>query len=350
MRRCLVLLLPAALLTFACADDDAADPVADLGGLDAALSDAAPDMGGPAWEVVAGADPHGLMLSAWSRSPGEVYFVGGQAETTGIARFDGQALSWLDNPGDRLAWWVFGFTEPALTFVVGERGLGLRREGDGPWTTFETGVDEGTLFGIWGSAPDDLWTVGGHIAAGGPPILRHWDGAAWRDAVVPDLGDAEPEAFFKVWGRGANDVFVCGDAGVILHFDGSEWHRLDTPGREAMFTVHGNVDSVWSVGGRARGVIWRLDGDRFVEDGPSSAVAGLSGVFVAPDGAVLAAGFNGLVLSRAPDGDWQNEPRKTTETLHAVWRTADGAVFAAGGTLQRFPGATEGVLLRRAAP
>jgi hypothetical protein len=61
--------------------------------------------------------------------------------------------------------------------------------------------------GVWGSAPNDAWIVGGNSGV----TLLHWDGTAWSIAISPTLGLLE-----GVWGSGPDDVWAVG-SGVILH-------------------------------------------------------------------------------------------------------------------------------------
>src|SRR5712664_2440221 len=57
-----------------------------------------------------------------------------------------------------------------------------------------------TLLGVWGSSPDDVWVTGD---AG---TLLHWDGNTW----VSFEGAANLDGFLNVWGSGPNDVWAVG--------------------------------------------------------------------------------------------------------------------------------------------
>lgn len=311
---------------------------------DATDSDATANVMAPDWGVLTKDDPNGMLLSTWGRSADEVYFVGGGEDRTAVGRWDGSALSWMENPGGALAWWIFGLDEQL--FVVGDEGLGLRREGDGPWTLWDTGVAQGVLYGVWGTAADDLWVVGGDFRRGGPPRLRHWDGAAWADAELPNLDAEQPKAFFKVWGTGPDDVHVVGDQGVMLHFDGAAWSKVVAPQADAMLTVHGGAAGLWAVGGRAKGSIWLHQDGAWVDRTPPDRLPGLTGVFVDPDGTVLVSGTNGRVMERDLEGDWAIAPQLSLDLIHSVWKSADGASWAVGGDTS----AAKGVILHRPAP
>ena len=64
------------------------------------------------------------------------------------------------------------------------------------------------LFGVWGSGADDVYLVGG----GGLVLHGTQRGAAW--AQEPSGTD---EDLLAVWGSGPGDVYAVGYAGTILH-------------------------------------------------------------------------------------------------------------------------------------
>lgn len=74
------------------------------------------------------------------------------------------------------------------------------------------------LRAIWGSAPNDLFIVG---EAG--TILRY-DGVRWYEMDSPTT-----VALRSVWGTGPTDVYAAGDEGVLLHFDGAAWTPVPSP-------------------------------------------------------------------------------------------------------------------------
>ena len=60
-----------------------------------------------------------------------------------------------------------------------------------------------------------------------------------------------------VWAAAPNDVFVGGDGGVILRWDGTTWHTMNTPSQYDINAIHGTgpmdcVDIV--LGGSVHGV------------------------------------------------------------------------------------------------
>jgi hypothetical protein len=97
---------------------------------------------------------------------------------------------------------------------------------------------------VWSAAPDSVW-----VATRG--ALLHWNGAAMRRVTFYD-GFNEPTG---VWGRGADDVWLSGPQGDVLHFDGARWTRRALPTSADVVTLTGSAQEVWAID--AQGVVWR---------------------------------------------------------------------------------------------
>ena len=71
------------------------------------------------------------------------------------------------------------------------------------------------LRGIWGAAPNDVWTIGDHGA------LLHYDGLTWTDygggALMWGCCGGQ------LWGTGSQDVWAATAASGVLHWNGSSW-------------------------------------------------------------------------------------------------------------------------------
>jgi hypothetical protein len=132
---------------------------------------------------------------------------------------------------------------------------------DGPsWSVVFPALD-GALFSIWGTAADDVWTVGSD--AGDGPLVLHWDGSRWDRISTGTTGD--------LWWvhATAQRVWMCGDGGTVLRHDRGTGTTeiIDTPTDLLMFGVHEIAPGeVWAVGGdpiQQGGVVLRLEGDAF---------------------------------------------------------------------------------------
>jgi hypothetical protein len=303
----------------------------------------APEIG---WQVVH-EQLEGALLSVWGTSREDVWAVGADArDGTGpiVVHFDGEA--WTRVPTGLTAgdlWWVFGF-EGGPIYMGGEGGVIVRLDGDTftPMTTPGTG----TVFGIWGASPDDVWAVGGASDATG--------GFAWRlsgDTWVPEASlpaDVPMNAaIWKMYGSTANDAWLVGSNGVALHWDGATLTPGDTGVGSSLFTVHEKGGLYAAVGGLASGIFVELEGDAWRNVTPDPPPMGMAGVTLGDDGSGIAVGALGAVYVR--DGQaWAVEDLDVPllENLHGSWIDDEGGLWAVGGQTLA-PPLTDGVMIHR---
>ena len=119
---------------------------------------------------------------------------------------------------------------------MGRDGLILRYDGR-TWQPMESGATR-HIYGIWGSAPSDVYAVG-HVGT-----LLHYDGFQWER-----IETGKNITFRGVWGRSSRDVYAVGSVGTILHYDGAQWIEMQAP-KAACESVWGIGRSVFVVGGR----------------------------------------------------------------------------------------------------
>ena len=316
-------------------------PTPDMGPLpDADLSDAEP----PPQEVRpidVELDP--LLLGVWGSGSGQVWFAGGGLGAEGglVARFDGAQIALEPTPPGPALWWIWGLDDNHL-WACGEGGRIISRR-DGVWQVEETGLTEETrLWGIWGSGPEDLWAVGGAPRADGDRniVLRSTGDGIWRRVEDPILETDPPMSFYKIWGTGPEDIFIVGEGGVALHYDGAAFTRVDPDSEpEILFTVHGRPGGpIVAVGGlnRPRAVRW-VDG-AWQDAYPPPLEIALNGVFVQPSGRALVSGESGALLALRPDDRWEALVAPGTalfgpNTLHAVW--SGESIWTVGGRFDR---------------
>lgn len=304
------------------------------------------------FRAVSGVNDRGWLMSTWG--DGQAAFaVGGvitrqsEAGSGVMYRRDGSTWSEVALPeGTPLLNWVFGFG-PDDVWVVGEFGTILRWNGS-EWTEFPS-LTEQTLWGIWGSGPDDLWAVGGGgqtVSSFEPTILR-FDGTSWRQQAVPALDPVSAFQLFKVWGRSADDVYVVGMQGVVLHWDGTELRQIPVPSEgQDWVALWGNERELVLVGGRGDLQIsyladgeWTEIDDRF---GP-----GLNGVWTGEPGTAYAVGERSTLLELdLTSGTIAAQTRMTEDlqdVLHAV-HGAGGSVVTVGGNLATLQAPFTGLL------
>lgn len=287
---------------------------------------------------------HGIangLVSVAGTSATDVWSCGGDiGDGTGplVLHFDGK--SWKRFPtgvtGD--LWWIMPFAD-GTTYFAGDDGH-ILQEKNGTFTPMTTpgGL---TVFGVWGTAPDNLWAVGGD-ADNGIGFIWRYDGTAWTPLTAPG-GIGETNAFFKVWGSSKDDVWIVGQGGHVLHWDGQALTDANTDPKltgseRTLFTLSGAGGRVAAVGGFASAfIIERSGSGSFVNATPAGAM-GLSGVDLtsATDG--WAVGAHLTVLHRDQKG-WSTAPTKLSaaDDLHAVWVDPSGGVWAVGGDILALP-------------
>jgi hypothetical protein len=172
------------------------------------------------------------------------------------------------------------------------------------------------LFGVWGSASNELWAVGRNGA------ILHRDGTGWTRVASPTTNTLR-----AVSGSAADDVWVVGDAGTILHWNGVAWTAALSNTNADLLAVWATAAYVVAVG--AKGTIMAADGSGgsgFVAQ-TSGATSTLNGVWGRSPTDVYAADGNNLFFY---DGAaWTQRAIANRACVSGVWGTADG-VFADG--------------------
>lgn len=162
--------------------------------------------------------------------------------------------------------------------------------------------------------------------------------APWRR--VNDVASGEGDVLWSGWSS-ANEVFVVGDEGRILHFDGSAWTAMTCPTRLPLHAVWGHkrnqlhavgwMGTALSFDGRQwhqrRGGVVDQESQRYAacaENAPLFAITGDDA------GRAWAVGDDGTII--AFDGRvWQVQASPTRVNLRGITRAAGGKLFAVGG-------------------
>lgn len=306
------------------------------------------DEKGNEWQVVV-EDLPGALLSVWGTSSTDVWTVGGDArDGTGpqVLHYDGKAwerIQTSETQGN--LWWVFGFKDGPI-FMGGDGGVILRYENK--TFTKMTTPRNGTVFGLWGAAPDDMWAVGSVSPSSGGFAWR-LNGDEWIDEPSFPSEIRDSAAMWKVFGRSANDAFVVGGKGTALHWDGSALSAVETGASTSLFNISCNTERYVAVGGDASGVILEYDGQSWTNVTPEFA-PGLSGVSINEAGEGYAVGQYGMVFERA-NKIWQEVDIGILLNygLHGSWLDPDGGFWAVGGQTFVAP-LTNGLILHHGKP
>lgn len=298
------------------------------------------------WQTVVEPYDPGAVVSGWAGAPDDVWVVGGERNQSVVLHYDGTGWEPMDIGVDEPLWWAHGFAGGPL-YVAGDHGTMVRFDGQ-TWDVMETGAPGTVFYGVWGAAPDDMWAVGGptpvpqgDIVPEGDVVL-HYDGNAelrWERVEIQALLDkpaSQGKNLFKVWGASADAVFIVGDSGLALHYDGNTWTKVDTgvPG-QPLFTVTGrSADDVYAIGGLGFATLAHWDGSAWSEvDLPAAVPEVIQGIWTAPGEALYIAGWNGFTASLDIDGTWDVQETPSDLAYHAIFGDGDGALWAVGGDI-----------------
>jgi hypothetical protein len=221
-----------------------------------------------------------------------------------------------------------------------------------------------SLYRLGGTSPTDIWAVGGDVwhsdgssiekrGLGGPPVqyrdvwaasprdvfvvgdsgtILHFDGRGWRAMSL--VGAAATFAdLHGVWGTSARNVIVVGGSpqeSVIMRFDGQSWTKMSIPGIGVFVDVWGTSSSnVYAVTSYAR--VWRFDGSswaevKFIYDFYPTALSGTSPSDVFVVGSSSAGGDR---IFHFDGNTWSETTTGTGLNATGVWGTMTD-VFVTG--------------------
>ena len=306
----------------------------------------------PAWQLLASELPEAL-LSISARSARDVYAVGADKGSGPLVlHYDGARWSTLATGTTGDLWWVQAQANgPVL--MSGAGGTVLRYDGAHFERLPTPALAKQTVYGVWGTSGEDFYAVGSASGRSGF-IWHHHDGRFDVETIplaVPHELDGQVPGFFKVWGN-ASEVWVVGAAGAVLHRRGIEPFTVVHSGTTAtLFTVSGAGDRIVAVGGSGNGVVvaGTFAGGLRDESPPGSGL--LQGISVSGQGEQAsdwASGERGLVFSTGHGPELTAVEHGLTlpagTSLHAIFRDAEGGVWAVGGDVLT-PSLNQGMLL-----
>jgi cysteine-rich repeat protein len=146
-------------------------------------------------------------------------------------------------------------------------GDGCRADCAGRWTEMPTDTFA-YLSAVWGSAPDDVFAVGGGK-------ILHYDGSTWTSQAVP----VPAQGYTAVWGTGATNVYALGDK-RLDHYDGTSWSASYTPPFQGLALWGSSPNDIWIGGGNDSAAVFlaHWNGSAWIVDtSQPAAVVGLWG-------------------------------------------------------------------------
>ena len=121
--------------------------------------------------------------------------------------------------GEQLAA-IWGTSSQDL-FAVGDGGVIVHYNGQ-VWTKMQSGTQL-FLKDVWGSSSTDVWATGMDFFSA-QWTVPHYDGLTWQPSHIDSITYNRPGG---VWGTSKDNVYIASD--YVLRFDGQRWNRLTTP-------------------------------------------------------------------------------------------------------------------------
>jgi hypothetical protein len=143
---------------------------------------------------------------------------------------------------------VYGFSRPLVSWIAGAGGIFLRYEEGAGFSRVHTGTGV-TLRNIWATSRSDVWVVGDQGT-----VLRY-DGTRFSR-----VESGTSAALYAIDGTSAIDVWMAGEAGTVLHYDGKSFRSLDSGTANHLLNVSPFGGEVWVVG--EGGTILKLRNDK----------------------------------------------------------------------------------------
>ncbi|MBV6511080.1 MAG: hypothetical protein FMNOHCHN_00559 [Ignavibacteriaceae bacterium] len=181
------------------------------------------------WEVDTLGEPGNAGIKdLWGLDENNVWGIGGvllPEGSTGFMKWDG--VKWNRIPGipELIKNGIFGFSSQEI-WVVGNGNYnwgGAFFWNGTSFTEYKFDADKPeyadtiyALNAVWGSAPDDVW------AGGSEGTLIHWNGSNWKKVQSPTR-----LRISDIWGRSSNDIYAIGFSLLgkyeLLQYDGLRW-------------------------------------------------------------------------------------------------------------------------------
>jgi hypothetical protein len=243
-----------------------------------------------------------------------------------------------DNQGNRGIWGT------GAGNVYAANHTGLIRWNGSAWSHI-TEARWRSLYDVWGTSAANLWAVGDK-----GEMLR-WNGSAWTlhrydGTAVTAQGlanfdvPARQYTLRGVWGSSATNMYVVGDSGVVLRYDGSAWTRMTT-GTTAQLNRVWGTSSTNVYAATSTGRLLRWNGTTWSFVAGVQAPGALWSVWGTSSTNIYAVGDGGVVL-RYNGTSWQRVRLPRRDALYAVWGTGASNVYVGGGAgiLYRYDGST----------
>lgn len=192
-------------------------------------------------------------------------------------------------------------------WAAGTTGAGLSYNGT-MWSP--TRVANDTVYGLWGSAANNLYAVG---AAG---EINRFDGTSWKQQ-----SEGWTAQVTAMWGTSERDIWVFTSDRYARHFDGSKWTSMLLPG--IGYAAGGTSPTDMWVGSDS-GRVFRYDGSKFTLE-TTRDTSTIYSIYIAASDRVVLAGSSSVQL-----WDGARYTISLAKTGMSVWGTGPNDIWVGG--------------------
>ncbi len=94
---------------------------------------------------------------------------------------------------------------------------------------------------IYAFSNDDVWF--------GVTNLIHWNGIEFVKNWNPVLDEFYDKTVNKIWGTSSSDLYIVGNGGLMAHYDGTGWTKIETGTELDLLDIWGtDADNIWVCG------------------------------------------------------------------------------------------------------
>jgi hypothetical protein len=259
------------------------------------------------------------LQDVWGTSDTDVFAVGGSGA---VLHYNGTSWSNMPKPSSANSVWFYGVRGTSSTNVtaVGHTGtLGYIMYYNGSDWIRQTIDPSPGLNEVWFHSSGNRYLVGNNGLI----------------ADVDYMDSGTTENLYIIWGTSLTNIYVGGNAGTLLRYNGSAWSPMTSGTSYRIYDIWGtSASNVYAVGYRTH---LKYDGSSWVPDLPLQ-YEDLRGVWGASANDVFVAGTSGVIFHY--DGaNWNSMDSGTSESLYGgVWGTSGSSVWAVGngGTILHF--------------
>lgn len=253
--------------------------------------------------------------SIWGGAPNDVWITGDGGT---LLHYDGSSWSNVTSGTQLSLGWVWGSSTNDV-WVIGDQGTVMHYSGQdsgtgwvpvnvpvptqfpdggvGPVGDGDTPIDLGA---VWTDAPNDVWIVGD---AG---VILHFDGTSW---TVTPTNIPTNKGIGGIWGTGPTNVWATADctamgltclSSTLLHWDGASWTQLPSfPGKYDLGDIFGlDANHIWITSDY--GDLFFFDGATWTRAPTPTSIASWGAVWAADPQHVFVIGDLGLIITEVP--------------------------------------------------